>query len=100
RWDSAPTQTPPIERPTAPDALRGSERAGVGKETRDERGAPAQAELDESLKSLGYIGDGSRQKDDSDPSATGRSSRMQETAAPSGAPAPVIAGDVREREPI
>jgi hypothetical protein len=100
RWDSAPPQTPPIERPTAPDTLGGGERAGVGKEPRAERGAPAQAELDESLKALGYIGNGSRQRDDSAPSATGRNSRMQETAAPSAAPAPVIAGDVREREPI
>ncbi len=100
RWDSAPPQTPPIDRPTAPDTLGGSERAGVGKEPRAERGAPAQAELDESLKALGYIGNGSHPKKDTAPSATGRNSRMQETAAPSGAPAPVIAGDVREREPI
>jgi len=92
RWDTAPPQTPLIDRPTAPDTLGGSERAGVGKEPRDE--------LDESLKALGYVGNGSRQRDDSAPSATGRNSRMQETAAPSGAPAPVIAGGVREREPI
>ena len=85
RWDSAPPQTPPIDRPTAPDTLGGSEGAGVGKEPRAERGAPAQAEPDESLKALGYIGNGSHPKKD---------------AAPSGAPAPVIAGDVREREPI
>jgi len=98
RWEYAPPPTPPIDRPTAPNTIGGGDRARVEKEPRAQAGAPAQAEADESLRALGYIGNESQPKDDAAPSATGRK-RMEAAARPSGARAPAIAGEVREREP-
>jgi len=80
RWDSAPRRhRPSIDR--RPGHLGGSERAGSGR-SRGPSAAPRAGRAGRIVEGARYIGNGSHPKKDAAPSATGRNSRMQETALP------------------